>query len=123
MISIWPHFAADSRYYDLFKTNDWFIQKADGSPDVSWWGKSLGPDIDATDPEAAKRFWGAIRDNHIKHEGFDYIWLDETEPDIDTYSDFFHIGAATATTTSILCSIRRRSTMDSAGTLGTVGGP
>jgi alpha-glucosidase/alpha-D-xyloside xylohydrolase len=75
------------------KTNDWFIQKADGSPDVSWWGKSLGPDIDTTDPEAAKWFWSAIRDNHINHDGFNYIWLDETEPDIDTYSDYFHIGA------------------------------
>ena len=61
MISVWPHFATNSMYYDLLKTNDWFIQKADGSPDLSWWGNRFGPDIDATDPEAAKWFWSAIK--------------------------------------------------------------
>lgn len=93
MISIWPHFATNSMYYDWLKTNDWFIQKADGSPDLSWWGKSFGPDIDATDPEAAKWFWSALRDNHLNRDGFNCLWLDETEPDVDTYSDYLHIGA------------------------------
>lgn len=48
MISIWPHFATDSKYYDLLKTNGWFLSKADGSPDQSWRGNDFGPDIDVT---------------------------------------------------------------------------
>ncbi len=93
MISIWPHFATDSKYYDLLKTNGWFLSKADGSPDQSWWGNDFGPDIDVTDPAAAKWFWSVIRDNYIQKDGFNYLWLDETEPDIDPEHDFYHIGA------------------------------
>lgn len=93
MISVWPHFATDSKYYNLLKTNGWFTQKADGSPDQSWWGNDFGPDIDATDPGAANWFWSVIKDNYIQKDGFNYIWLDETEPDIDPEHDFYHIGA------------------------------
>jgi alpha-glucosidase/alpha-D-xyloside xylohydrolase len=93
MISIWPHFATDSRYYNLVKTNHWFIEKADGTPDQSWWGNDFGPDIDVTSPESAQWFWSIIRDNYIQKDGFNYIWLDETEPDIDPENDFYSIGA------------------------------
>ena len=31
----------------------------------------------------------------MKPYGFDYIWLDETEPDIDPAKDFFYIGSGT----------------------------
>ena len=43
----------------------------------------IGPNIDTTNPDAAKWWWEAIRDRYIKPDGFDYLWLDETEPDID----------------------------------------
>ena len=93
MISVWPHIAKDSKYYDMVKRKGWFLRKADGSPDQSWWGNDFGPDIDATNPEAAKWFWSVIRDNYIQKDGISYIWLDETEPDIDPEHDFYHIGA------------------------------
>lgn len=93
MISVWPHIATDSKYYNMVKRKGWFMQKADGSPDESWWGKDFGPDIDATNPEAAKWFWSVIRDNYIQKDGISYIWLDETEPDIDPEHDFYYIGA------------------------------
>ena len=50
---------------------------------------SIGPNIDTTNPEAAKWFWEKIRDRYVKPYGFDYIWLDETEPDIDPAKDVF----------------------------------
>ncbi len=92
MISVWPHFATNSKYYDMLKQKGWFIQKPDGSPDQSFWGNNFGPDIDTTNPDAAKWWWSVIRDNYIK-DGFDYIWLDETEPDISPQNDFYYIGA------------------------------
>ena len=56
---------------------------------------SIGPNIDTTNPEAAKWFWEKIRDRYVKPYGFDYIWLDETEPDIDPAKDVFSIGSGT----------------------------
>ncbi len=93
MISVWPHFATDSEYYKMLKQNGWFMQKADGSPDQSDWENSFGPDIDTTNPDAAKWYWSIIKDNYIDKDGFSYIWLDETEPDIDPEHDFFSIGS------------------------------
>ena len=49
----------------------------------------IGPNLDTTNPEAAKWFWEKIRDRYVKPYGFDYIWLDETEPDIDPAKDVF----------------------------------
>ena len=93
MLSVWPHLATDSRYYDLLKGNGWFMQKADGSPDQSFWTNSVGPDVDTTNPAAAKWYWDAIKENYIDKDGFDYIWLDETEPDIDPEKDYYSIGS------------------------------
>lgn len=46
-------------------------------------------------------WWEAIRDRYIKPCGFDYIWLDETEPDIDPAKDFSTSVQGTAITTCI----------------------
>lgn len=93
MISVWPHFATDSRYYDMLKQKGWFMQKADGSPDQSFWENSIGPDIDTTNPAAARWYWDVIKTNYIQKDGFSYVWLDETEPDIDPEHDYFYIGS------------------------------
>jgi alpha-D-xyloside xylohydrolase len=93
MISVWPHFATDSRYYNMLKQKGWFIQKADGSPDQSFWENSIGPDIDTTNPAAARWYWHVIDTNYIKKDNFSYLWLDETEPDIDPQNDYFYIGS------------------------------
>ncbi|MBW4028313.1 MAG: glycoside hydrolase family 31 protein [Acidobacteria bacterium] len=95
LLSVWPHFAAGTRYYDMLKQKGWLIHEADGTPDVGNFAKVIGPNIDTTNPAAAKWFWETIRDRYIKPDHFDYLWLDETEPDIDPAKDFFSIGSGT----------------------------
>lgn len=93
LISVWPHFATDSKYYTLMRKNGWLVSNADGQPDLTGVSNSIGPNIDTTNPAAAKWWWDKIRDGYIKKDGFSYIWLDETEPDIDPLHDFFYVGS------------------------------
>ncbi len=93
LISVWPHYATDSKYYAMMKQKDWFIHGADGKPDLDDLPNSIGPNIDTTNPAAAKWWWDKIRDGYVKKDGFSYIWLDETEPDIDPINDFFYVGS------------------------------
>jgi len=48
--------------------------------------------LDSTNPEAREWFWGRIRDN-IASQGFDWFWLDETEPDLVPDGYFYSIGS------------------------------
>ncbi|HXS76416.1 MAG TPA: glycoside hydrolase family 31 protein [Terracidiphilus sp.] len=93
LLSVWPHFAADTQFYPMLKQKGWLIHKADGTPDPGGFAPVIGPNIDTTNPEAARWWWEKIRDRYIKPYGFDYLWLDETEPDIDPAADFFSIGS------------------------------
>ncbi len=93
LLSVWPHFAAGTRYYDMLRDKGWLIHDAAGVPDSGGFKDVIGPNIDTTNPEAAKWFWEKIRDRYIKPDHFDYLWLDETEPDIDPAKDFFSIGS------------------------------
>lgn len=93
LLSVWPHFAPGTRYYDMLREKGWLIHKADGTPDSGGFKDAIGPNIDTTNPAAAEWFWQAIRDRYIKPYHFDYLWLDETEPDIDPAKDFFSIGS------------------------------
>jgi alpha-glucosidase/alpha-D-xyloside xylohydrolase len=93
LLSVWPHFAPGTRYYDMLREKGWLIHSADGTPDPGGFKDAIGPNIDTTNPDAARWFWEAIRDRYIKPYHFDYIWLDETEPDIDPAKDFFSIGS------------------------------
>ena len=93
LLSVWPHYAADTQFYPMLKEKGWLISRADGSPDPGRFADVIGPNIDTTNPEAAKWWWEKIRDRYVKPYGFDYIWLDETEPDIDPYDDFFYVGS------------------------------
>ena len=95
LLSVWPHFAADTQFYNMLKQKGWLIHTADGTPDPGNFSKEIGPNIDTTNPEAARWWWESIRDRYIKPYGFDYLWLDETEPDIDPAKDFFSIGSGT----------------------------
>jgi alpha-glucosidase/alpha-D-xyloside xylohydrolase len=95
LLSVWPHFARGTRYYDMLRQKGWLIHTADGTPDEGGFKSVIGPNIDTTNPDAAKWWWEAIRDRYVKPYGFDYIWLDETEPDIDPAKDFFSIGSGT----------------------------
>jgi alpha-glucosidase/alpha-D-xyloside xylohydrolase len=93
LLSVWPHFAPGTRFYDMLVSKGWLIRKPDGKPDTGWVPRTIGPNLDTTNPEAAKWFWERIRDQYVKPYGFDYIWLDETEPDIDPAGDIFSIGS------------------------------
>jgi alpha-D-xyloside xylohydrolase len=93
LLSVWPHFSKGTRFYDMLLQKGWLIHTADGTPDRGSYTKEIGPNIDTTNPEAAKWWWDSIRDRYVKPYGFDYIWLDETEPDVDPAKDYFYIGS------------------------------
>ena len=80
----------------MLQKKGWLVRKPDGSPDLGLWQpKTIGPNLDTTNPDAANWFWEQIRDRYVKPYGFNYIWLDETEPDIDPAGDIFSIGSGT----------------------------
>lgn len=93
LLSVWPHFSPGTRYYEMLKEKGWLIHAPDGTPDTGQFKNVIGPNIDTTNPNAAKWWWEAIRDCYIKPYHFDYIWLDETEPDIDPAKDVFFVGS------------------------------
>jgi alpha-D-xyloside xylohydrolase len=94
MISVWPRFTKDSRYYDLLLRNGWFTHLADGTPIDGLPYDRAGSDVDTTNPDAARWFWGVIRDN-ILSKGFDSLWADQTEPDLPPNGAYFHVGPGT----------------------------
>ncbi len=93
LLSVWPHFAAGTQFYDMLLNKGWLIHRPDGKPDSGGYTPAIGPNLDTTNPEAANWFWEKIRDRYVKPYGFDYIWLDETEPDVDPINDLFSIGS------------------------------
>ena len=95
LLSVWPHFAPGTQFYDMLQSKGWLIHTPDGKPDSGHFRDTIGPNIDTTNPEAARWFWEKIRDRYVKPYGFDYLWLDETEPDIDPAKDLFSIGSGT----------------------------
>jgi alpha-glucosidase/alpha-D-xyloside xylohydrolase len=95
LLSVWPHFAPGTQFYDMLLNKGWLIHSPDGKPDSGGFKDVIGPNIDTTNPEAAKWFWEKIRDRYVKPYGFDYIWLDETEPDVDPSKDLFFVGSGT----------------------------
>ncbi len=94
MISVWPRFVPEDRYYAQLQKNGWFIHLADGTPINGLPYDRAGSDIDTTNPAAAKWYWDTIRDN-ILSKGFDSLWADETEPDLPPDGAYFHIGPGT----------------------------
>ena len=94
MISVWPRFTPESRYYDLLLKKGWLMHLADGTPTNGLPYDRAGSDIDTTNPEAARWYWETIRDN-ILSKGFDSLWSDETEPDLPPNGSYFHIGPGT----------------------------
>ena len=95
MLSVWPHFASGTQFYNMLDKKGWLIHTADGKPDSGSFSNAIGPNIDTTNPDAARWWWESIRDRYVKPFGFDYLWLDETEPDIDPAKDFFSVGSGT----------------------------
>ena len=94
MISVWPRFVPEDRYYDQLLKNGWLIHLADGTPINGLPYDLAGSDIDTTNPDAAKWFWNVIHDN-ILSLGFDSLWADETEPDLSPKGAYYKIGPGT----------------------------
>ncbi len=95
LLSVWPHYSPGTQFYDMLLQKGWLIHTPDGKPDSDGFKDVIGPNIDTTNPEAAKWFWEKIRGRYVKPYGFDYIWLDETEPDVDPAKDVFFVGSGT----------------------------
>jgi len=94
MISVWPRFVPESRYYPELLKNGWLIHTADGTPINGLPYDRAGSDIDTTNPDAAAWYWKTIHENIIS-KGFDSIWADETEPDLPPNGAYYHIGPGT----------------------------
>ena len=94
MVSVWPRFVPNSRYYKELLDKGWFIHTADGKPIDGLPYDRAGSDIDTTNPAAATWYWQTIRDN-ILSKGFDSLWADETEPDLPPNGAYYHIGPGT----------------------------
>jgi alpha-D-xyloside xylohydrolase len=94
MISVWPRFVPEDRYYATLLNNGWFEKLADGAPTNGLPYDRAGSDIDTTNPDAAKWYWNIVKENYIS-KGFDAFWADETEPDLPPNGSYFHIGPGT----------------------------
>ena len=94
IISVWPRFERESRYFDLLAARGWLLKDKDGDPvdGLAVRSDRAGALLDSTSPEARTWFWGKIRDN-IFSQGFDWAWLDETEPDLVPDGYFYSIGS------------------------------
>ena len=91
MISVWPRFVPTDRYYGMLQDKGWFEHLADGTPTNGLPYDHAGSDIDTTNPAAASWYWDVIKAN-ILSKGFNYLWADETEPDLPPNGSYFHIG-------------------------------
>ena len=94
MISVWPRFVPEDRYYATVLKNGWFEKLADGTPTNGLPYDRAGSDIDTTNPDAAKWYWNIVKENYVD-KGFDAFWADETEPDLPPNGSYFHIGPGT----------------------------
>jgi alpha-D-xyloside xylohydrolase len=94
IISVWPRFEKESRYFDFLAAKGWLLKDRDGKPVDGLAERSdrAGALIDSTNPQAREWYWDRIRDN-IAAQGFDWFWLDETEPDLVPDGYFYSIGS------------------------------
>lgn len=94
IISVWPRFEKESRYFDFLAAKGWLLKDKDGKPVDGLAERSdrAGALLDSTNPQAREWYWDRIRDN-IASQGFDWFWLDETEPDLVPDGYFYSIGS------------------------------
>jgi alpha-D-xyloside xylohydrolase len=94
IISVWPRFEKESRYFDFLAAKGWLLKDKDGKPVDGLAERSdrAGALLDSTNLQAREWYWDRIRDNIASH-GFDWFWLDETEPDLVPDGYFYSIGS------------------------------
>ena len=94
IISVWPRFEREGRYFNYLTAKGWLLKDKDGNvvDGLAVRSDRAGALLDSTNPEARNWFWEKIRDN-ILSQGFDWTWLDETEPDLVPDGYFYSIGS------------------------------
>jgi alpha-D-xyloside xylohydrolase len=94
IISIWPRYETSGRYFNELDHKGLLLKDKDGKTvdGLPFRSDRTGGLIDPTNPAARKWFWEKARDN-ILSQGFDYPWLDETEPDLVPDGFFYSIGS------------------------------
>jgi alpha-D-xyloside xylohydrolase len=94
IISIWPRFETASRYFDELDARGFLLKDKNGKSidGLPFRSDRAGALLDATNPAARTWFWEHARDNILSH-GFDYPWLDETEPDLVPDGGLYSIGS------------------------------
>lgn len=94
LISVWPRFEKESRYFNFLASKGWLLHDKEGNPidGLPVRADRAGALLDSTNPDARAWYWGKIRDN-IVSQGFDWFWLDETEPDLVPDGSFYSIGS------------------------------
>jgi len=94
IISIWPRYETSGRYFNELDTKGYLLKDKEGKTvdGLPFRSDRTGGLIDATNPKARQWFWEKSRDN-ILSRGFDYPWLDETEPDLVPSGSFYSIGS------------------------------
>jgi len=94
IISIWPRYETSGRYFNELDTKGYLLKDKEGKTvdGLPFRSDRTGGLIDSTNPAARKWFWEKARDN-IMSRGFDYPWLDETEPDLVPDGFFYAIGS------------------------------
>ncbi|WBO24557.1 glycoside hydrolase family 31 protein [Sphingomonas abietis] len=93
IVSVWPRFERESRYFNFLSAKGWLLKDKDGNvvDGLPVRSDRAGALIDSTNPAAREWYWDRIRDN-IASQGFDWFWLDETEPDLVPDGSFYSIG-------------------------------
>ncbi|MFA9218965.1 MAG: TIM-barrel domain-containing protein, partial [Sphingomonadaceae bacterium] len=94
IISVWPRFETSSRYFNQLDAKGYLLKDKDGKSvdGLPFRSDRTGGLIDSTNPAARQWYWEHMRDNILSH-GFDYPWLDETEPDLVPDGFFYSIGS------------------------------
>lgn len=93
IISVWPRYEKEGRYFNYLADKGWLLKDKDGKvvDGLAFRSDRAGALLDSTNPQAREWFWGKIRDN-IASKGFDWFWLDETEPDLVPDGYVYSIG-------------------------------
>lgn len=94
IISIWPRYETSGRYFNELDAKGYLLKDKDGKTvdGLPFRNDRTGGLIDSTNPKARQWFFDKARDNVLSH-GFDYPWLDETEPDLVPSGFFYSIGS------------------------------
>ena len=93
IISIWPGYAQGSKHYDELIANHLVFTNSDGTPTAMKNDPQFhrDADIDSTNPKARLWLWNQVATGY-RQQGFDYDWLDESEPDIEWHDSFCFLG-------------------------------